>query len=206
MLDETSIYNYALLQAALHADIDIIDACLNHGADVNTTDAYGNTALILVSKSRYAITPKLVSLLLSRGANPNHHAQDNITTAHTAASVGNTEVMELLYKTGARLDVRDTKLRTPMIVAAMQHQQKSIERLIAWGLGVNDYDQEGNTPLIYAFQNGDRVSANLLLSNGADIYHRNRQNNNAASVAWNRQDKDMLDMLYVYSSGNASFR
>lgn len=206
MLDETSIYNYALLQAALHADIDIIDACLNHGADVNTTDAYGNTALILVSKSRYVITPKLVSLLLSRGANPNHHSEDNITAVHTAASVGNIEVMEMLRRSGARLDVRDIKLRTPMIVAALQHQQQSIEQLIAWGLSVNDYDQEGNTPLIYAYQNGDRISANLLLSNGADIYHRNRQNNNAASIAWNRQDKDMIDMLYVYSSSSASFR
>jgi ankyrin repeat protein len=159
-----------------------------------------------VSKSRYAITPKLVSLLLSRGANPNHHAEDNITATHTAASVGNTEVMEILHKSGARLDVRDTQLRTPMIVAAMQHQQKAMEHLIAWGLGVNDYDREGNTPLIYAYQNGDRISANLLLSNGANIYHRNRQNNNAASIAWNRQDKDMIDMLYVYSSGNASSR
>lgn len=200
ILDDIAVYNYALLQAVVHGDIDIVRLCLERGADVNTTDANGNTPLVIASRARYALTPKLVGLLLDHQANVDHHNDDNATAAHVASMAGNLEVLRLLREAGARLEMQDARLRTPLHLAAAYNQPAIAEFLLFCRVQVDVADEDGNTPLLAATTNRNIRNATLLLHHRANISHKNRKNQSAVSIAWNNRDQELLQLFYQHST------
>lgn len=201
ILDDIEVYNYALLQAVVHGDIDMVHLCLEHGADVNITDANGNTPLMLAARARYALTPKLVGQLLLRQANVDHHNDNDATAAHVAASAGNLEVLQMLRETGARLDTPDSKLRTPLHLVATHNQPAIVEYLLFCKVPVDAEDEEGNTPLLIATTNGSLKNVALLLKHRANISHKNSKNQSAVSIAWDKRDQELLRLFYQHSAG-----
>lgn len=200
VLDHIEVYNYALLQAVVHGDVDMVRLCLERGADVNTTDAGGNTPLMLASRARYALTPRLVGLLLAHQANVSHHSDDNATAAHVAAMAGNLEVLMMLREAGARLDMQDAKLRTPLHLVAAHNQPAIAEFLLSCKVPVDVADEDGNTPLLAATASRNLKNVMLLLHHRANISHKNRRNQSAVSIAWNNHDQELLRLFYQHSS------
>jgi ankyrin repeat protein len=200
ILDDIAVYNYALIQAVVHGDIDIVRFCLERGADVNTTDANGNTPLVLASRARYALTPKLVAQLLAHQANVDHHNDDNATAAHMASMAGNLEVLGLLREAGARLGMQDAKLRTPLHLATAHNQPAIAEFLLFSGVPVDVADEDGNTPLLTATANRNIRNVTLLLHHRANMSHKNRKNQSAVSIAWQNRDQELLRLFHGHST------
>ncbi|MCH8956258.1 ankyrin repeat domain-containing protein [candidate division KSB1 bacterium] len=59
-----------------------------------------------------------LSKLLARGVDPNS-SQDSITVLHISAGMWDSEMVELLINSGAKVDVADKNGRTPLHFAAM---------------------------------------------------------------------------------------
>ena len=57
----------ALVRAAEEGDIQYVRNLLDHGADINTRDKKGYTALIIATQYKYIV---IIRLLLDRGADP----------------------------------------------------------------------------------------------------------------------------------------
>lgn len=201
IIDEIEVYNYALLQAVVHGDIDMVHLCLERGADVNITDANGNTPLMLASRARYALTPKLVGHLLAQQANADHHNDVDATAAHVAATAGNLEVLRMLREVGARLDMPDAKLRTPLHLVATHNQPAIAEYLLFCNVPVDAEDEEGNTPLLVATTHGNLKNVALLLQHRANMSHKNGKNQSAVSIAWDKRDQELLRLFYQHSAG-----
>ena len=72
---------------------------LDHGANVNAKNGFGNTALILASSSGRADT---VRLLLSRGADVNAVSNRGNTALRAARREGHADIVAILLAAGAK--------------------------------------------------------------------------------------------------------
>ncbi|QED49004.1 M48 family metallopeptidase [Cytobacillus dafuensis] len=57
---------------------------------------------------------------------------------------------------------------TPLMSAASENDVETIQKLLANGADVNEFDEEGSTALHWAVYNGNTDAASILLENGAD--------------------------------------
>jgi ankyrin repeat protein len=95
--------NTELLDAAKFGDLKKVEACINNGGKVNTSDKEtGVTPLIAASLAGHK---EIVALLLEKGADVNASTPGGVT-AIMAASLdkGNLEIAKLLLEKGAKIN------------------------------------------------------------------------------------------------------
>jgi ankyrin repeat protein len=115
------------IRAALAGDISVMRLLLDKGADPNIQTFSNSTALMAASGINWAYdqtytesrehTMEAVQLCLEKGADVNAVNAMGLTAVMGAANRGLDDVVELLVKKGARLDVKDKQGRTPFIWA-----------------------------------------------------------------------------------------
>src|SRR5207237_509312 len=93
----------ALAWAAGESRPAMVRLLLAHGADVNATDPYGDTAL-MTGAGRGSLA--IVQLLLSHGADVNAKAVQTALMVAAEENFGSAPVVELLLKHGADVDAR----------------------------------------------------------------------------------------------------
>ncbi|MGP0076779.1 MAG: ankyrin repeat domain-containing protein [Bryobacteraceae bacterium] len=114
------------LRAALSADLAVMHLLLDKGADPNIATFAGTTPLMAaagvnwVGGQTYSESKQFleaVELCLEKGADVNAVNSMGITAVTGAANRGSDDILELLVKKGARLDVKDKQGRTPLVWA-----------------------------------------------------------------------------------------
>lgn len=192
-----SVYDYALLQAAAQADIEVVTDCLENGAYSEVTDAKGRTALILACGQSYQAAVKVVELLLGCRVNAAQRDVQNCTAAHAAARVGNDQVLLRLKAAGAPMDSLNLDLKSPLHFAK---NHRCVSALLGAGARCFVENKDGNTPLMTSIIRGDSDSVEVFLQYGAKPLARCKTGHNAVSIAWARADSRMLHLLYEYSA------
>jgi ankyrin repeat protein len=86
---------------------------------------------------------------------------------HVAASRCCTNVMELLLKSGAKLELKGNTGETPLHVAAQEGCVDGVKILLQKGAQINARDNDGHTPLGRAIDYEQQEVAALLRSLGA---------------------------------------
>ncbi len=89
-----------LMAAADKGRTDAARALLDHGAKVNLRSGSGETALIHAVGTEQA--PAIVAMLLAHGADVNARGRNGYTARDLAAIIGQTEIVTLLQKAGAK--------------------------------------------------------------------------------------------------------
>ena len=112
------------VRAALSADVPLMKLLLSKGADPNIATFNGTTALMAaagvnwVIGQTYSESPAMyleaVKLCLELGGDVNAVNAMGLAAVHGAANRGSDDIIELLAKNGARLDIKDKEGRTPM--------------------------------------------------------------------------------------------
>lgn len=112
------------IRAALAGDITVMRLLLDKGADPNIATFSNSTALMAASGINFAYqqtytesrehTMEAVKLCLEKGADVNAVNSMGLTAVMGAANRGLDDVVELLVKKGARLDVKDKQGRDPL--------------------------------------------------------------------------------------------
>ncbi|CAF3996688.1 unnamed protein product [Rotaria sordida] len=172
------------LLACKICDLDIIEACIVAGADINFTlsgsnandlNITGETALFIATlKDRIDV----VKFLIEKGAQVNIQNHCGVSPLHLCAKSGNQELVQMLIQAGANVNIApqgkipiETLLavETPLIAAAKKGHVEICEYLIQNGADVNAVTMTGVTPLYTTTEEGHLDVVILLIRHGADI-------------------------------------
>jgi hypothetical protein len=121
--------NSPLHSAAYNEDLEMVQAILDCGADLNVQNYNGSTPLVY-AMGRRSIDPRVIRLLLDRGADPNLPRQDGTTALHQASQKGMIEAVRLLVKHDASVEVKDEDGRTPLEVPSGEQRDEIIKLLL----------------------------------------------------------------------------
>ncbi|WP_336985719.1 ankyrin repeat domain-containing protein [Altererythrobacter aquiaggeris] len=108
------------------------------------------------------------------------------TALHIVAERGDTVWVRYFLQKGARVDVRNKRGETPLILAVNGNHVESVRELIAAGANIDEGNVTGETPLIAAILRRDTVMIRALLEGGANP---DRSDNSGRSA----RDYAMLD-------------
>jgi cytohesin len=150
-LTATDLNGQTPLQYAADKDRpELVRTLLNAGAAANGTGETGQTPLHLTRD------PRVVRLLLARGAKVGARDADGATSLHYAARLDDpcsrdrarqAAVARLLLEAGAPVKARDVFGLTPLHHAAWSTQADLVQRLLHRGASARDRDGYGLTPL-----------------------------------------------------------
>ena len=115
------------LRAALNGDVTLMRLLLKHGADPMLTTNDGATPLMAAAGINWVVAQTYsrpdaeyldaARLCLELGNDVNAVNSQGFAAVHGAANRGFDAMLELLAKSGAKLDVKDKQGRTPMTFA-----------------------------------------------------------------------------------------
>jgi ankyrin repeat protein len=157
-----------LAAAAMREDLTEVRTLLARGADPNTPQGDGMTALHWAAERGQA---DIAAALLAAGARPSATTRlGAYTPLHLAARRGHEVVALRLIAAGADVSAVATTGVTPLHLAAAAGNRATIEALLAKGAAVDAREpQWGQTPLMFAAAAGRTDAVKALAANGADL-------------------------------------
>lgn len=158
-LEFTPLY----IAAASH-QLDVMQALLNAGAQVDADSTYG-TALTFACGTGHLAGAKL---LISLGADVNVARTDGITPLMMAANVGSAEIVSALLEKHADPKEIDRNRTSALIYAARNGATQAGMLLLDAGAEINAADKQGRTALMGAAMNGHADLVRELLARGAN--------------------------------------
>mgnify|MGYP002629523316 CR=1 FL=1 len=167
-----SITNLAFAQsevadAAMQKNNDQVRQLLRDGADVNSAQADGATA---IHWAAYHGDTDLAKILLKAGANPSAANRNGATPLWLAANQGDAKMLDTLVKGGADANEVLPLGRTPLMLAARSGHVDAIKVLVNHGAEVNVSESErGTTPLMQAADQGHATALAELIKQGASV-------------------------------------
>ena len=184
--------NLRLLEAAKAGDNAQVQKLLGEGADPNTRDKDGSTALI--SMASLGLTDG-VEALLKKGAYVNVKDKTGWTALMGAARKGHSDTVRALLKEGANVNAKDNNGWTALMSAAASRRPETVRALLEKGADVNATDKTGWTALMGAADSGQLESVLALLGKGADGKARNRNGNTAVTIARDHHYSEVAALL-----------
>ena len=112
-----------------------------------------------------------------------------------AAEQGEASVTECLVREGAKVDTRDGRGRTALMVASAGGHSSAVESLVRAGAGLEDTDQEGLSPLTHAVISGHTDIAHWLLARGGNVNSVDCFGRSPLDVAIYQGSAEMVEML-----------
>ena len=101
--------------------------------------------------------------------------EDGNTPLHVASARGHMQVLILLLKLGADVNVRNPDELSPLHLAAYSGNAHAVSLLLDWGADISAQDNIGATPLHIAALKDDELAVLVLMRRGADITIRTKE-------------------------------
>lgn len=197
----------ALMLAADGGHLDIVNALIKAGADINAKDQYGWTALIWAGG---ASNPEIIEALLRAGADVNARSFGGETALMRAAERGSEENLRVLLKNGADVNAKDDNGWTALRDALGYTSAGTAEILLRAGADVNARSNDGKTALMQAVRDvnfsaevgasasmdNELKTLGVLLAAGADVNVKDNEGKTALDYAENEKVKKILQELF----------
>ena len=176
----------------LPQNVPLIRALINAGADVNVTDADGDTPLML---SAMASKKETIRLLLDKGADINARTSEGTTALYCAVPNMDVSIPQILVARGAMVNATGTRATSPLACAAFFGNIQTVQLLLVNGATVNVKNADGNTPLYDAVMGNHINCVRLLISKGADVNTSNNAGDTPLSWATQENEADIAELL-----------
>ena len=172
-----------------------LQAIIDHGADVNTTNNKGATALVIACLKGHL---DAIRVLLNAGADLNITDTNGYTCLHIAADgYCSKQVLQTVIDYGAALNVTNKMNESPLIVACQRGNADAEHVLLNNGADPNVADAEGNTWLHHAAVAGNcsKQVLQAVIDYGADVNTTNKINISPLIYACGMGNADVIKVL-----------
>ena len=122
-------------------------------------------------------------------------AQDSGQELLAAAETGDISTLERLLRSGAKVDVRDNRRRTPLMIAVQRGDAALVRVLVEAGADINAQDNIKDSPFLLAGARGDVAILKLLIPKGPDYSKVNRYGGSALIPAAERGHVEAVRLL-----------
>jgi len=181
---------------------DCVQVLLENSADVNMEDDDGETALFqaILTPNNYLKDdiPRIIDLLLSKGASIDHQDNNGNSTLQKALINDIPDLnyrVDILLKKGASVNLQNHRGSTPLIQAARKDHVEAVKLLLDKGAQINTQNMYGITALHMATKHGFTHSVRLLLEYRADIHIKNNKGKTALDLAIQDSKQDIIHLL-----------
>jgi ankyrin repeat protein len=122
-----------------------------------------------------------------------------------AARSNRADIIELLWKNGANVNVMvDKRRNNPLLLASFQGSANAVKALVKCGAYVNVKNQDGETPLMLASCWGYKDIVEILLkTQSTKINIRDRWGDTALDTAVSRKNVNIIKLLRKYGAKTA---
>ncbi len=178
-----------MLDAVRRDDTKAVAGFLKRGFDANTTDAEGNSLLMLAIKESSAGS---VKLLLETRVQINARNALGENALMLAAMAGQLEIVRNLLLRGAQPNQAGW---TPLMYAAFNGSVEISRLLLAYGAQINATADNGYTALMMAAREGHPELVSWLIAQGADPGLKTMDGLTALSIAREKKRPDIVKLL-----------
>ena len=182
---------FTCLQASVLGNCSkkIIRAIINHGADVNATSRYNETALQIACRK---CNEDAIHVLLKFKADPDINTCLHIAVVHDCTK----EVIKKIINHGADVNAAKKKNITPLMNACRKGNIDGIDVLLNAGADPGITDADGHTWLHYAsFGNCSSEFLQTIIKHGADVNATSKHNKTALIIACQKCNEDAISAL-----------
>jgi ankyrin repeat protein len=156
----------SLADAEEQHDRDGVRALLRNGADVNSSQPDGTTALLWAA---YHDDIETAGVLIKAGARVNAANRYRVTPLAQACTNGNAGMVKLLLDAGADINITLKGGETLLMLASRSGNEEGVRMLLSRGANVNARERLGQTALMWAAAEGHTAVVRALIDAGADI-------------------------------------
>lgn len=178
--DMSTNLNRALLTTIMNWDLEMLGLLLSYGASANTScDGQKAPLPLAASQSHRDLSERcsIIKMLVNSGAHPDSCGSDQMTALH--CSVDCPEIIRILINEGANVASRDRDGKTPLhyIFSHKRPYFASATLLCEHRGAINERDNNGDTPLLYAvYFCGSAEAVSWLIRHGAEVDSGGRRN------------------------------
>ena len=145
--------------------------------------------------------PKLVQLLLEKGADINHVDENQDSCLALSVAAGHVAVVELLLTKSASINHRNAFTNTPLITASFQNNLQIVRLLVDNGADVNLHNLDTlETALLISARQGHPEILKILLDAGADTQTGEEADFSALYLAIERCQTECAHLLIEYGA------
>lgn len=182
--------------AALHGQVEVAQALLDAGADVNAKNNYGPFTPGDLGQQFSSNNHQDPVVLLSAHGVDQRDMKNGYTPLDLAEfSVNHKKLVMLLVNKGANVNAQASSGATPLFWAVMRDQKDDAQFLLDHGANVNATTAYGDTILDCALhlQYGSLVQ--LLVDHGADVNAKDQSEHRPLTYALGMDDHKWADLL-----------
>ena len=175
---------------------DLLQAIIDHGADVNATNKKNNTALAIACLKK---TEGALNVLLNAGADPNiaDSAYGDAFLHKAVRQKCSIEVLHAIIDHGANVNAANKKNQTPLTLACVHKNEDAINTLLNASADPNIPDDAyGDTCLHKAVRQECSIQVlQAIIDHGADVNATNKEYETALTIACVSKDEAAIIIL-----------
>jgi ankyrin repeat protein len=183
---------------------DLVELMLEHGADVQATDANGTSPLLLAASQGET---EIAHSLIKRGADINHTDQNGSTPLSACvddwAGKSGQPILNELLRRGVDITPAHNGGFNLLNWAAKNENITVLQTALARGIPVNSQGNQKRTPLMIAAAFGNIAAAKILLAHGAFVDTRDANGWTALMFAAQHGDVAMIQVLLRHGANPA---
>lgn len=192
---------YFFLRACEHGDLEICQACLDAGADINIVEHFHKETLLITMLYAGTLTVKVADWLISKGADIN---KSNIAPEQTPLTLacyhGNFEWVKYFIEKGAKLDCRGQSPMCQAISSDIHHNVTIICKIVKLLLDSGAPTEENKpaeyfNPFVNAVSRKYSEVVKLLLEYGASPNHYLNDGRTPLHIAVSKGDVETARIL-----------
>ena len=185
-------YNYNLPEAVYNESLEDIERHLKQGADPDTSDFIGTTALMFAAI--YG-NEEITDLLLEYNADVNLSDNEGMTALLYALLYSNDEISFRLLPLVDEINWQNADGFTALMFISQTDNISFAQYAIQRGANVNHTNRYGVTPLMYAAAFGNFYMIDLLHFHGANINHQADDGSAAIHMAAYYGQEEIMGLL-----------